>query len=168
MLGEAGNPRRLPTVLAAVSIALLASIFVAGHMSASAAPASGGGTASASAQNFEQSLEMWITEAEGKRMAAKGTTTGTVDGKVSLKLRTIDSSKARATFFGRNAHGTVRGTGVAKYSVNGAVSTYTGKIKTLEGTGKYSNARSLGITLSGTANRRSYKVKMTLTGRWDV
>gem|GEM_PF-3880254 len=111
---------------------------------------------------------MWITEAEGKRLAAKGTTTGTVDGKVSFKLRTIDGSKARATFFGHNSYGTVRGTGVAKYSVSGAVSSYTGKIKTLEGTGRYSDARSLGITLSGTANRRSYKVKMTLSGKWDV
>jgi hypothetical protein len=158
MLREAGILRRQLAVLAAVSITVLATICMAAD----------GGTASASARNFEQSLRMRITTAEGKRIVAKGTTTGTVEGKVSLKLRTIDGSKVKATYFGRNSHGTVRGTGFAKYSVNGAITSYTGKIKTLEGTGKYSNARSLGISLSGTANRRTFKVKMTLTGRWDV
>ncbi|HEX6601016.1 MAG TPA: hypothetical protein VF030_00105 [Solirubrobacterales bacterium] len=165
MVREAGNLRRSLAVLAAVAIAVLASIFVAGQMSASAA---GGGTASASAQNFEESLRMRITYAEGKRITAKGTATGTLDGKVSFKLRTIDGSKARATFFGRNSYGTMRGTGTAKYSVNGAITTYTGKIKTLEGTGRYAGASSRGISLQGTANRRSFKVKMTLNGKWDA
>lgn len=169
MVGEAGIPRRPLAVLAAVAIAVLASIFIAGQMSASAAGhGSGGGTATASARNFEESLQMRITLAEGKRITAKGSATGTLDGKVSFKLRTIDGSKARATFFGRNANGTMRGTGVAKYSVSGAVTSYTGQIKTLEGTGKYANARSLGISLKGTANRRTFKVEMTLSGKWDA
>lgn len=161
--------RRPLAVFAAVLIAMLAiTLVVAGQMRASAAPDSGGGMARASSQNFEQSLRMRITTAEGKRMVAKGTTTGTVDGKVTLRLRTIDGSKVKAIYFGHNSHGTMKGIGFAKYSVNGAISSYSGTIKTLEGTGRYSNARSLGISLSGTANRRTFKVKMTLSGKWDA
>ena len=166
MLGEAGISRRSLGVLAAVTMAVLATIFSAGQLSASAS--SGEETASASARNFEQSLRMRITTAEGKRMVAKGSTTGTVEGKVSLKLRQIGGSKVKATYFGSNSYGTMRGTGFAKYSVNGAVTSYSGQIKTLEGTGRDANARSLGISLSGTANRRTFKVKMTLSGKWDV
>jgi hypothetical protein len=170
LAGEAGNPRRPLVVLTAASIAVLASIFfAAGHMSAFAAShASGEGTATASAQNFEESLRMEITKADGNGMSGKGSATGTIDAKVSLKLHTINGEKAKATFYAHNSHGTLSGTGSAKYSVSGAVSTYNGKINTLEGTGKYSGASSQGITLSGTVNRRTYRMKMALTGRWDA
>lgn len=170
LAGEAGNPRRLLSVLVAVSIALLVPTFIAaGQISAFAAPqAPSGGTATASAQNFEESLRMKITKVDGNDMSGKGTATGTIDAKVSLKLHTVDGSKATATFFAQNEHGTLRGSGAAKYSVNGAVSSYSGKIKTLKGTGKYSGASSQGISLSGTVNRRTYKMKMTLSGRWDA
>src|SRR5665811_53277 len=167
MLGEAENLRRPLAVLVAVSLAVLASVVTAaGQTSAFVAPPeSDGGTASASAQNFEQSLRMRITKTKGKRMVAKGSTVGTVEGKVSLRLRTINGSKVRAIFFGRNSHGTVRGIGAARYRISGAISSYTGEIKTLEGTGRYSHARSRGISLSGIANRRTFKVKMALRGK---
>ncbi|HEU5063761.1 MAG TPA: hypothetical protein VFT79_11505 [Solirubrobacterales bacterium] len=157
-------------VAATVSIAVLATVFVAaGHMSASAAPRpSDDAVATASAQNFEESLRMEITKKDGSNLSAKGSASGTVDGKVSFKIHTVNGSKATASFYGRNSKGTISGTGVAKYSVSGAVTSYTGKIKTLTGTGKYANASSAGISLSGTVNRRTYDVKMTLSGRWSV
>jgi polyisoprenoid-binding protein YceI len=111
---------------------------------------------------------MRITKKDGSHVSAKGSASGSVDGKVSFKIHTVNGSKATATFYGHNAHGTISGTGVAKYHVSGAVSYYTGKIKTLTGTGKYAQASSQGISLSGTVNRRTYDVKMTLTGRWHA
>lgn len=166
MLARAENLRWLLTA----SITMLAfGLIIAGHMSASAAPrASGNGIATASAQRFEEYLRMRITKTDGSHVNAKGSASGSVDGKVSFKIHTVNGSKATATFYGHNSHGTISGTGVAKYHVNGAVSRYTGKIKTLTGTGKYSHASSYGITLSGTVNRQSYSVKMTLTGRWHA
>jgi hypothetical protein len=124
--------------------------------------------ATASSQSFEESLSMEITKKDGSHVAAKGSGSGTIDGTVSLKLHMTSGSKATATFYGHNSHGTLSGTGVAKYSVNGAISSYDGKITTLTGTGRYAGARSRGISISGTVNRRSYKVKMTLSGRWDA
>lgn len=154
----------------AVSIAVLAAVFVAaGHMSAIAAPRpTDNAVAHASAQNFEESLRMRIKKKDGSHISAKGSASGTVDGKVSFKIHTVSGSKATASFYGHNSHGTISGTGTAKYHVSGAVSYYTGKIKTLTGTGKYAHASSQGISLSGTVNRRTYDVKMTLTGRWHA
>ena len=159
-----------PLVAAAVSIAVLAALFVtAGQMNASAAPRpSGNDVATASSQNFEEALRMEIKKKDGSNLSAKGSASGSVDGKVSFKIHTVSGSKATASFYGHNSHGTISGTGVAKYNVSGAVTYYTGKIKTLTGTGKYAHASSDGISLSGTVNRRSYEVKMTLTGRWHA
>jgi hypothetical protein len=168
MFAGSENPRWPLAVLVTASITVLTFIFIAaGHMSASAAPrASGHEIATASAQNFDESLSMRITKKDGSHVAAKGSASGSVDGKVSFKIHTVNGSKATATFYGHNSHGTISGTGVATYQVSGAVSRYTGKIKTLTGTGKYSHASSHGISLSGTVNRRTYSVKMALSGRW--
>lgn len=109
---------------------------------------------------------MRITKKSGQRVAAKGNASGTIDGKVSLKLHMVTGSKATATFYGQSSRGSISGSGVAKYHVSGAVSYYTGKITNLDGTGKYAHASSRGISLSGTVNRRTYDVKMSLSGRW--
>lgn len=170
MFAWAGNPRWSLAAKAVGSVTVLASIFmVTGYINASAAPrASENGVASASSQNFEESLRMRITKKDGSHVAAKGSASGSVDGKVSFKIHTVNGSKATATFYGHNSHGTISGSGVAKYHVSGAVSYYTGKVKTLTGTGRYSHASSHGISLSGTVNRRTYSVKMTLSGRWHA
>lgn len=170
MLAGTGNLRRPLAVLLTAAITVLASIFIAsGHMNAFAAPrAPDHGMAQASAQNFEESLRMRITKKDGSHISAKGTAGGSVDGKVSFKIHTVNGSKATATFYGHNSQGTISGTGVATYHVSGAVSHYAGKINTLTGTGKYSHASSRGISLSGTVNRRSYSVEMSLAGKWHA
>ncbi|MGN6664379.1 MAG: hypothetical protein ACTHK6_09295 [Solirubrobacterales bacterium] len=124
--------------------------------------------ARASGQNFEESLGMRIKKKHGNRLTAKGGASGTVDAKATLKLHLITGSKARATFFGRNSHGTLSGTIAARYRVSGAISRYTGRITSLTGTGRYAHAKSLGISFSGTVNRRSHKVTGSLTGRWHA
>jgi hypothetical protein len=124
--------------------------------------------AKASGGHFEESLRMRITKKHGNHLTAKGRTEGTVNAKASLRLHLISGSKARATFFGHNSHGTLSGTIAARYRVSGAVSRYTGKITSLAGTGQYAHAKSLGISFSGTVNRRSHRVTGTLTGRWHA
>jgi len=121
----------------------------------------------ASGKSFEVDLQAKITKKAGNRVAAKGRATGTVAGTASIRFILVNSSKATIRFFGEDANGTLSGTGVAKYFVSGAVSTYTGKITKLEGTGRYAKAASDGISFSGTVNRLTYKVKASLSGQWS-
>lgn len=157
------------SILALLAVGLL----VAGVPSASAGNRGGGhGTApeaqASAVRPFEETLGGDITKKTGKRVAARGRVTGTVSGTASIRFILVNGSRATIRFSGKNANGTLSGTGVANYRVNGAVSTYTGKITELEGTGRYSRAASRGISFSGTVNRRSYKVKATLSGNWSV
>jgi hypothetical protein len=134
------------------------------------APLGGGASqaaAKAPAQSFEVLLGAKIAKKAGNRVAAAGSATGTVAGTASVRFILVNSSKATIWFSGEDAHGTLSGTGVAKYYVSGAVSTYTGKITKLEGTGRYAHAASHGISFSGTVNRLTYKVKASLSGQWS-
>jgi hypothetical protein len=163
LVSAPGNLRRPLVILVALIAALAIPYLTAESPSAQTPP-----LAKASAENFEESLGMRITKKHGSRLAAEGGANGTVDLKASLKLHLITGSKARATFFGHNSHGTVSGTIAARYRVSGATSRYNGKITSLTGTGRYDHAKSFGITFTGTANRRSRKVTGTLTGRWHA
>lgn len=163
-VSAAGSLRRPLIIWGIASIAALAITCVAAESpSAHTTP-----QATASSQNFEESLRMRITKRHGNRLTAKGGASGTVDMKASLRLHLITGSKARAAFFGHNSHGTLSGTIAARYRVSGAISRYNGQITSLTGTGRYAHASSRGITFSGTVNRRSHKVTGTLTGRWHA
>jgi len=118
-------------------------------------------------KSFDESLGAKITKKTGNRVAARGQATGTLPGTASIRFVLVNSSKATIRFSGRDAHGTLSGTGVAGYYVSGAISSYTGKITKLEGTGRYANATSRGISFTGTVNRLTYKVKASLSGRWS-
>lgn len=119
-------------------------------------------------RSLDEVMHMTIKKVKGKRVTARGRAVGTVAGKGSFHLVLSSGSHATATFFGRNSKGTISGTGVAEYSVAGAISYYSGRITSLRGTGRYAHAASRGITFSGTVNRRTYEVKMHLRGRWHV
>jgi hypothetical protein len=131
----------------------------------------GGGSPAAAqaspAKSFEVTLQAKITKKSGNRVAARGRATGTVAGTASIRFILVNSSQATIRFSGEDASGTLSGTGVAKYFVSGAVSTYTGTITKLEGTGRYADAASRGISFSGTVNRLTYKVKADLSGEWS-
>lgn len=165
MLANAADNYRRPL---AIWLVTLFATFTVTYIAPGTPSANAGASARASSQSFEESLHMRLTKKHGNRLKAKGRATGTVDTKGSLKLHLITGSKARATFYGQNSHGTLSGTIAARYRVSGAISRYTGKITSLTGTGQYAHAKSLGITFSGTVNRRSHKVTGTLTGRWHA
>jgi hypothetical protein len=151
------------------SLAALAALWWAVPAPAGGREAASAGSAEASTvKSLDEFMHMRIKKVKGKRVSAKGVAVGTVVGKGSFKLVLSNGSRASATFYGRNAHGTISGTGLAGYRVSGAISYYSGKITSLRGTGRYAHASPRGITFSGTVNRRSYKVKMHLRGRWNV
>lgn len=161
--------RALPGMLVAVVALWLA--VPASRAGEGSADSRGGASARAEAstvKNLDEFMHMRIKKVKGKRVSARGVAIGTVAGKGSFKLVLTNGSRASATFYGHNSHGTISGTGVAHYRVSGAISYYGGKITSLQGTGRYAHASPRGITFSGTVNRRSYKVKMHLRGRWNV
>jgi hypothetical protein len=162
------HPRHRLELSAAVLLGVVASL-AALWLALGSSQASAGAAAQTSAvKNLDEILSMRIKKVKGKQVSAKGRAIGTVAGKGSFNLLLSSGSSASATFSGHNSHGTISGNGVADYRVAGAISYYSGKITSLQGTGRYARASSRGIRFSGTVNRRTYQVKMHLRGRWHV
>jgi hypothetical protein len=166
-------PKSAPTwrrlIWLAIAIALCPLLLVVDRASAAAPARAGAVWAQASGvKSLDELMNMRIKKVKGKRVAARGSATGTVEGKVDFNLVITNGSHATASFHGENAHGTISGTGVASYRVDGAVSYYTGTVTSLTGTGRYAHADERGISFSGTVNRRSYAVIMHLRGKWHV
>jgi hypothetical protein len=122
----------------------------------------------AATETLNEQMRMHITSVKGKRISGEGSASGTVAGSVSFNLVLTTGSRGSAEFSGRNSHGTIEATGAASYRVSGPVSYYTGSVTSITGTGKYAHAHSLGLTFSGTLNRRTYEVIFQLHGKWRV
>jgi hypothetical protein len=89
-------------------------------------------------------------------------------GNVKLTLTLLNASHGRMNFTGGNSSGKVQGLGFSNYHVSGATSSFKGAISTMTGTGKYEHYKNLGMTFSGTLNRRTYKVSVTVLGKWST
>jgi putative drug exporter of the RND superfamily len=141
---------------------LLVGLALAGSLWGATRPA----TAGAAVRSLDETMHLRIEKASGKRLSAAGTASGTVAGRGSFDLILSNGSRAAVTFSGHNRHGTISGTGVATYRVSGAISSFSGRVTSLDGSGRYAHAESLGIGFSGTVNRRTHVVKMRLRGKW--
>lgn len=172
------NPKsmRVLRVWAPLAVAAALGVFWLAVASARAGDGSPGRLSAANSPSAEASavrsldelMRMRIKKVQGKRVSAKGRSVGTVVGKVSFNLVIANGSHATARFSGRNAHGTISGSGIASYRVAGAISYYSGKVTDLSGSGRYAHAATRGIKFTGSVNRKSYKVTMHLLGRWRV
>ena len=122
----------------------------------------------AGVETINELMRMRITSVKGKKVSARGSSSGTINGSVSFYLILSSASRASAEFFGSNSNGTVSGKGTASYRVAGSISYFNGTVTSVSGSRRYRHSYSLGIEFSGTVNRRTYEVTMRLRGKWHV
>ncbi len=149
--------------------------------SASAVGAAGGRPPTARAaggsavKSVHQTMVMSVSSITGNTIKANGQeVSGQINGSVSFDLTLKNGSLALASFtIYNNGHmgdehrkGTVRGAGTGHYHVSGAQSGFSGQILSVSGTEEFTHAKNLGIKLAGTLNRRTYKLTVTLTGKY--
>jgi hypothetical protein len=119
-------------------------------------------------ETVNEQLTFEITQIKGNVIYATGQSLGKFTGTAYLHMRLLNASKAIADIYGNNSRGTIQGSGAAGYHASGAISYFTGGNPTLHGTGKYSALKSLGMSMTGTMNRRTLKISFDLRGKWNV
>ncbi len=122
----------------------------------------------AKVETINELMRMRITSVKGKRVSARGSSSGTIAGSVSFNLVLSSASRASAEFVGGNSSGTIYGKGTASYRVAGPISYFNGTVTSVSGNRRYAHSYSLGIAFSGTVNRKTYEVTMRLRGKWHV
>jgi hypothetical protein len=120
-------------------------------------------------------MVMNIASIQGNTIIADGQeVTGQINGVVSFKLTLLNGSRVTGNFtISNNGHigrrhrkGTMLGSSDGNFHVSGALSSFSGRITSMRGTEEFAHAKSLGISASGSFNRRTYKMTVTLKGRF--
>lgn len=118
-------------------------------------------------ESINETLSLDISSIKGNTIYGHGRTSGAIAGSGSFDLTLQNASRATASFSGANSRGGVAGSGTGHYRVSGALSYFTGSVSSLRGSGGYSGAKSLGISVSGTINRQTFTMTVTMHGKWD-
>jgi hypothetical protein len=124
------------------------------------------GAKAAKTETLNESFHLHLTKVKGEKIEAQGKGTGTITGNVTFNLTLVTASRATAEFSGTNSSGTMTGGGTGNYHVAGAISYFTGNVTNVHGKGRYSGVTNLGIKLSGSVNRKTYEMSMTMQGKW--
>jgi hypothetical protein len=124
------------------------------------------GAKAAKTETLNESFHLHLTKVKGDKIEAQGKGTGTITGNVTFNLTLVTASRATAEFGGTNSSGTMSGSGTGNYHVAGAISYFTGNVTSVHGKGRYSGVANLGIKLSGSVNRKTYEMSMTMQGKW--
>jgi hypothetical protein len=174
-ISSAAGVRRL-----AASVLVCGSAVGVASIDLATVPASGASlprprAAALKAEELNQTMVMNIASIQGNTITAYGQeVTGQINGVVSFKLTLQNGSRATSSFtISNNGHvgrqhrkGTVRGASDGNFHVSGAVSSFKGGVSNIRGTEEFSHAENLGISASGTLNRRTYKLIVTLKGKF--
>jgi hypothetical protein len=126
-------------------------------------------------EQLNQTMVLNVSNIQGNTITANGQeVTGQISGVMSFSLTLRNGSQALSHFsIYNNGHmgkghrkGTVQGNSTGNYHVSGAQSYFTGRILSVRGTEELAGARNFGITVSGTLNRRTYKLTVNLKGKY--
>ncbi len=117
-------------------------------------------------ESVNETVSMRVTKIQNTTINAEGrSSTGLIVGSLNFDLTLLNASHGKANFVAASSSGTVRGVGLSNYHASGATAYFKGTITSLVGTGKYAHFKDLGMSYSGTLNRRLYRVSVTLVGR---
>ncbi len=124
------------------------------------------GAKAARTETLNESFHLHLTKVKGNKLYAEGKSTGTIVGAVTFDLTLVTASRATANFIGTNSSGSMTGVGTGSYRVSGSMSYFSGNVTSVHGSGRYGRVANLGIKISGTVNRKTFEMSMTMHGNW--
>jgi hypothetical protein len=113
---------------------------------------------------LQESAAMKVTVNDGKVHEAEGSVTGTVSGRVHLRMTVEDASRITAEFSTKGSGGGLTGTVAASYTVSGSILRFTGTSTITGGTGPYASAHGRGVQIEGVMNRLKATMSVKLAG----
>jgi hypothetical protein len=163
-VGEWSVARRRAVCSAAVVVALVGVWLMAASGRASAIVSTGEESASISkVVNFEETGRLQKVSKNGASFVERGPASGTYTGSLTLYLTTT-SKGVRFRMKGKNRSGSLLGHGSAVIKSRGKIGKVSGRADFTDGTGGFTGAHGEGLAVTGTFNRETYFMVVTLTG----
>ncbi len=160
--------RRLAVCAAAVLVAMVGVWLIAASERAGAIVSTGEESASISrVVNFEETGRLHKVSKNGASFVERGPASGTYEGSLTLYLTTT-SNGVRFRLKGKNSSGALLGHGAALIKSRGKIGKVSGRADITGGTGRFEGAHGEGLKVTGTFNRETYFMVVTLTGRLSL
>lgn len=115
--------------------------------------------------SLQESTALRLTRNSVSIHEAEGQASGTINGRLALRIDVETASRMSAIFLGRAGSSTLGGSGSASYTVSGSTLHFKGTAKITRGSGSYAHASGSGIQIEGTLNRQKSTITMTIRGR---
>lgn len=94
----------------------------------------------------------------------RGSFAGTPGGGLSVEIR-LSYTEARITFTSTPKGGTLSGSGRASFYAEGSIAHFNGSVAINHGTGHYAGASAGALHISGTFQRKTYAMSLTVVGK---
>lgn len=120
----------------------------------------------AKAAAFSESANLHKISKNGASFVERGAATGTYAGSLTLYLTTTPNG-VRFTMKGVNAHGSLVGRGAASITSHGKIGVVDGSASFTGGSGKFAGAHGDGLKVTGSFNRETYGLRVTISGGLD-
>jgi hypothetical protein len=118
---------------------------------------------------LNESGHLHLTSKHTITLNEQGTASGTIKGTIYIHLRIANNHggvTAEVNIY--PSGGSLSGSGLASYHVNGAYAVFSGSLAITRGTGGYAHARASSLRFTGSIQRRSDAVSVQLSGPLSV
>jgi hypothetical protein len=157
------GPRRVAQRSLIAAVAALATFGSVWAASATQAREAGPVARASKNVSLQETAHLHRVSKNGASFVERGVATGTYDGKLTLHLTTIPQG-VKFGMTGKSGDGTLRGHGFAAIKSKGKIGTLSGRADFTGGSGRFQNAHGTGLKFSGTFNRETYAMVVTLSG----
>jgi hypothetical protein len=153
---------RLVSVAASVS---LAASWASGALALGASQAHAAVARGARVLSLNESGSLHLTSKSGFTLNEQGLASGTVRGRIYVRLSIVSSSRVTAEMSIYPSGSSITADGSASYHKEQTNARFSGSMSIKRGTGSYTHARGSGLAFSGTIQRSNDAVTVRLTGK---
>ena len=162
--GKLPAARRAAVFFVALSLAAAGAWAVVSAGQAQAvAPQEGSAATLSRAVHFSESARLHKVRKNGASFVERGSATGTYEGSLTLYLTTTPKG-VKFRMKGQNRSGSLIGSGAAAITSHGKIGAVNGRAKFTGGTGRFTGAHGDGLKVTGTFNRETYILTVTISG----
>jgi hypothetical protein len=148
-------------------VAACAALLALGCVSSVAAQAGGARLRARAARviDLQETATLHITHNRAMIHEAEGHVTGTISGRLFLRIEVESVSQMSVSFSGSGGSNTLDGAGGGHYTISGSILRFKGTSKITRGTGAYAHASGSGIRFEGVLNRVKGTIAMSMSGQ---
>jgi len=165
MRNDSRQSHTLTRLLSAAASVSLAAAWASGMLAPNASQARAAVARGARVLSLNENGSLRLTSKKGFTLNEQGFASGTVKGRIYVRLTIVSSSRVTAELSIYPSGGSITAHGSASYHEESTNARFSGSMSIERGTGGYAHARGSGLSFSGTIQRSNDAVTVHVSGQ---